>query len=117
MTRTTVLRGLCVGALGCLLTAAPAPAHRLEVPRAVDAVREAAQAVGEVEHVDCWRGAAQGRRARHNAFCVAWWVRTPARESCALFYDVRLAAHPSRRLTVIQTHDPWCASLPAAEWM
>lgn len=102
-----------IAVLGCLLVAAPAPAHTIEVRRAADAVRAAAGTLGEVDRAKCWRPLIATRRARHRAVCVAWWVRTPAGESCAVFYEARLAAHPSRRMTLVQTYVPWCASLPA----
>jgi hypothetical protein len=53
-----------------------------------------------------------GQRARHRALCAAWWVHTARRGSCTLFYEVRMARPPSRRLVVIQTFQPWCAGLP-----
>ena len=111
--RATIRKGLCVAALGCLLAAAPAPAHTIAVQRAADAVRTAAETLGEVDHVHCLRGARAARSARHRAACVAWWVQTAAGESCTLFYEVRMARRPSRKLLVTQTFDPWCAHGPA----
>jgi hypothetical protein len=106
-----------IAVLGTLLVATPAPAHTIEVRRATDAVRAAAGTLGEVDRARCWRPVIDARRARHRAVCVAWWVHTPASESCTVFYEVRLAPHPSRRLTVVQTYVPWCASEPdGAEW-
>jgi hypothetical protein len=107
--RCFLLKSLCAAALGSLLVAAPAPAHMIDSGRAADTARAAAEKLGEVDHVDCWRPRVRGRPARHAAVCVAWWVRTAAGESCTLFYEVRLARHPSPRLRVIESFDPWCA--------
>jgi hypothetical protein len=102
-------KGLCVAALGWLLAAASASAHTIDVGRAEAAVRAVAEAVGEVhDTARCWRGGPAPPHARHLAVCAVWWVRTAAGESCTLFYEVRLARHPSRRLLVTQTFDPWC---------
>jgi hypothetical protein len=99
--------------LACLVAATPAAAHTIDVGRAAPAVRTVAEALGEVDQVSCWRPlTAVHTRGSHRAVCVAWWVHTPAGESCAVFYEVRLARGPSGRLTVAQTFDPWCAPAP-----
>jgi hypothetical protein len=46
-------RSLCLAALGCLLLAAPAPAHTIDVRSAADAVRETASTLGEVDRAKC----------------------------------------------------------------
>jgi hypothetical protein len=79
-------------------------------------VRAEAETVGPVDHARCWRPVIGRRHARHRAICVAWWVHTATGESCTLFYEVRMAGSPNRRLRVIQTFQPWCASMPAAAW-
>jgi hypothetical protein len=105
-------RGLCLAALGCLLVAAPAPAHTIDVRKAANAVKTAASTLGEVDKAKCWRPVIGKRLARHRGICVAWWVHTETGQSCTIFYEVRLARHPSRRPVVIQTYQPWCASKP-----
>lgn len=103
-------RTLCAAVLGCLLAAVPAAAHTIDVRRAADAVRAKAATVGEIgQRSQCWRPVIGIRRARHRAVCVVWWVRTSTGLSCTLFYEVRLARLPSRRILVSQTFDPWCA--------
>jgi hypothetical protein len=110
--RKRVRKSICIAALGGLLTATPANAHTIDVHRAAAAVRAQAQTLGEVDQARCWRPIVGTRRLRHRAVCVASWVHT-ARAACTIFYEVRLARHPSRRLKVIQTFQPWCASAGA----
>lgn len=95
-----------------LLVAAPASAHTIDVRTAADAVKEAASTLGEVEKTKCWRPVIGTRLARHRSICVAWWVETESRTSCTIFYEVRSSRHASRRLRVIQTFQPWCATAP-----
>jgi hypothetical protein len=83
-----------------LLVAAPASAHTIDVRVAADAVKASASALGELDRAKCWRPMIGTKRARHRAICAAWWVHTPG-ASCAIFYEARMAAHPSRRLLVI----------------
>jgi hypothetical protein len=105
---------LCITALACLVGAAPAAAHTIDVRGAEAEARTAAEMLGEVDQVRCWRPfTAIHERARRRAVCMAWWVHTPAGESCALFYEVRLARHSSRRLTAVRTFDPWCSPAPS----
>jgi hypothetical protein len=100
--------------LGCLVGAAPATAHTIDARGAAAAARTAAETLGQVDHARCWRPlTAIHARDRHHAVCVAWWVHTPGGESCAVFYQVKLVRRPSRRLSVTQTHDPWCTPAPA----
>jgi hypothetical protein len=94
-----------------LLVAAPASAHTIDVRVAAEAVKTSASALGEVDRAKCWRPMVGTKRARHRAICAAWWVHTPG-ASCAIFYEARMAAHPSRRLLVIPTFQPWCATAP-----
>jgi len=106
---------LLIAVLGGLVLAAPASAHTIDVRRAAAAVRAEAETLGAVDRARCWRPVIDLRQARHRAICVAWWVYTAAGESCTIFYEVRMAGPPSRRLVVIQTYQPWCASMPEAE--
>jgi hypothetical protein len=98
--------------VGSLLVAASAPAHTIEVRSAAAAVKEAASTLGEVDKAQCWRPVIGIRLARHRAICVAWWVHTGTGASCTIFYEVRMARQPNRRLVVIQTYQPWCATAP-----
>jgi hypothetical protein len=95
----------------CLSTSvAIGNAHTIDVRQAADAVLAHAQSTGPADRVHCWRPVLRGRRPSHRAMCVAWWVRTPSGTPCALFYEARMAQ--SRRMTVMQTYEPWCASIP-----
>jgi hypothetical protein len=105
-------KSLCIAALACLLVAAPAPAHTIDVRSAAAAAREAASTLGEVDKAKCWRPVIGRRLARHRSICVAWWVHGGNGRSCTIFYEVRVARRPSRHLVVIQTYQPWCASVP-----
>jgi hypothetical protein len=107
-----IRKTLLTAAAGGLLMAAPAPAHTINVERAEDAVRTAAESLGEVGQVNCWRPDSQARRARHRAVCVAWWVQTASAESCVVFYEVRTARRPNRRLVLKETFKPWCTPVP-----
>jgi hypothetical protein len=101
-----------VAVVGCLLLAAPATAHTIDVRSAADAVRKAASTLGEVDKAECWRPVIGRKLARHRSICVAWWVQTDTGASCTIFYEVRMGRRPGRRLVVIQTYQPWCASAP-----
>lgn len=102
-----------IALLGCLLLAAPASAHTIDARSAAQAVRTAAETLGQVDQARCWRPFKAIRtRDPHRAVCVAWWIRTPAGESCTVFYEARVARHPNRRVTVAQIYQPWCASTP-----
>ena len=110
MTRHLRPRLTCsvTASVAALALAAPAtPAHTIDVRAAAEAVKTTAASHGHVDRARCWRPVIRSRRARHRSMCVAWWVHT-APEPCAVLYEVRMARHPSRRLVVIQTFQPWC---------
>jgi hypothetical protein len=108
-----IRKSVCIAALGGLLVATPATAHTIDVRQAAAAVLAQAQTLGQVDQARCWRPMmAIHVRARHRALCAAWWIHTPT-ASCTGFYEVRMARHPSRRLLVIQTFQPWCATARA----
>jgi len=103
--RTVIRTSLCVTGAVCLGTAAPAPAHTIDVRGAAAAARTAAETIGQVDQVRCWRPfTAIHTRARHRAVCIAWFVHTAAGQSCTIFYEVR----PAKTLKATQTFDPWC---------
>jgi hypothetical protein len=102
---------LLIAVFGGLLAASPAPASTIQVGHAAEAVRTAAQALGEVDGAECWRPILGARRARRTAVCVAWWVHSASGASCAVFYEVRM---DRRRLKVSQTFEPWCDSVPVS---
>lgn len=106
---------LVIALLGSLLVPAPGSAHTIDTSRAADAVRAEAETLGAVDRARCWRPVVERRRVRHRAICVAWWIRITRATSCTGFYEVRMAPDPSRRMTVIATFQPWCASMPAEE--
>ncbi len=112
MQGSVIRTAMAAAALGGLLAAAPAAqAHNIDVRKATAAVRAEAEALGEVDRVTCRRPVAGGRRSRHRAACVSWWVRLDADTSCTIFWEVRMARQPSRRmvrLVVDQTFEPWC---------
>jgi hypothetical protein len=105
--RSKLALSLVAGATVLAVAAPPAPAHTISLRAAANAVRSEAAGLGQVDRAKCWRPVVGTRRLRHRALCVAWWVNTP-QQSCAVFYEVRMAANPSRLLTVIQTFKPWC---------
>jgi hypothetical protein len=97
-----------VAVLGSLLLATtPAAAHTIDVRRAAAGVRAAAATLVQVDRASCWRPVVDGRRLRQRGMCMAWCVHT-APAACAVLCEVRMARHPSRRLAVTQTFEPWC---------
>jgi hypothetical protein len=109
-----IQKTLLIAVASGLLTASPAAARTIDVERAEEAVRTAAETLGEVDQATCWRQVIDARRSRHRADCVAWWVHTASGESCAVFYEARMAGHRNRRLKVMQTFQPWCFSVSRA---
>jgi hypothetical protein len=109
--------GTCIalGVLGCCLAGTQSAwGNSLDLERAGDMAGSAASSLGQVQQTNCWRPAVAVRtRARRRAFCVAR-IRTDAGADCIVFYQVRFAARPSRRVSISRRFAPWCASPPAA---
>jgi hypothetical protein len=106
---------IALGVLGCCLAGTqPAWGRSLDLERASDMAGSAASSLGQVQQTNCWRpSVAVHTRARHRAICVAR-IRTDAGADCIVFYQLRLAARPSRRVSIARRFAPWCASPPAA---
>ena len=97
--------------VACLAAGAqPAWSRSINLHTAGDVAKDAASIHGEVQRIDCWRALGPVHtRLRNVAICVAR-VRTPSGAGCFVIYDLRTAGKHGRKVKIIDSSAPWCAS-------